>query len=280
MISLNDVLLAMSNIPVDDPIAEIWGRGLQSGYKIIEYTGTFPITINANGYALLDYRIYGTDGGVGEVTEQLFDISNTETNKYIDTTTGEVKNASTGGYVLSDYIDVSNMNAIVMSSTVGANVSGAGGHLNLYDASKNWLRGHSTYQASPANTKKSFLADVSNASYVRVDYASRFLLQNSLIEGSTAPTSYIPYGYKLPMTVSDGNTEQTVPVYIGENQLDAGEYVSYSDGKIYRMVDGTLTPTDPPVPLPEIPTIDGTTVIDYDGDPKPSQMYIKYKGKG
>lgn len=69
MISLNDVLLAMSNIPVDDPIAEIWGRGLQGGYKIIEYTGSLPITINANGDALIDYRIYGADGGVGVATE-------------------------------------------------------------------------------------------------------------------------------------------------------------------------------------------------------------------
>ena len=67
------------------------------------------------------------------------------------------------------------------------------------------------------------------------------------------------------------------PVYIGENQLDAGEYVSYGEQKIYRDVGGTLTPTDPPVPLPEIPTIDGTTIIDYDGTPKPSQMYVKYR---
>lgn len=37
-----------------------------------------------------------------------------------------------------------------------------------------------------------------------------------------------------------------------------------------------LQPTDPPVPLPAIPTCDGTTIIDYDGTPKPSQMYVKY----
>ena len=34
-----------------------------------EYTGTLPITITANGDALIDYRIYGADGGVGEPTE-------------------------------------------------------------------------------------------------------------------------------------------------------------------------------------------------------------------
>ena len=71
MINLNDVLLAMSNIPVDDPIAEIWGRQMQGGYKTIEYTGTLPIAIGADGDALIDYRIYGADSGVGEQTENL-----------------------------------------------------------------------------------------------------------------------------------------------------------------------------------------------------------------
>ena len=55
--------------------------------KTIEYTGALPITINANGSALLDYRIYGNTEqtgtptpenpimpeGVGERTENLFD---------------------------------------------------------------------------------------------------------------------------------------------------------------------------------------------------------------
>lgn len=27
----------------------------------------------------------------------------------------------------------------------------------------------------------------------------------------------------------------------------------------------------------QIPTVAGTTVIDYDGEPKPSEMYIKYR---
>ena len=56
----------------------------------------------------------------------------------------------------------------------------------------------------------------------------------------------------------------------------------YDNGTPVKMWYIMETPVeeDPPVPLPEIPTIDGTTIIDYDGDPKPSQMYVKYKGKG
>lgn len=39
----------------------------------------------------------------------------------------------------------------------------------------------------------------------------------------------------------------------------------------------TNIPTDPPVPLPALPTCEGNTVIDYDGTPAPSSVYVKYK---
>lgn len=75
--------------------------------------------------------------------------------------------------------------------------------------------------------------------------------------------------------ISQGKT--TTPVYIGDTPLEEDEYVSYGEQKIYRDVSDTLTPTDPPVPLPEIPTIKGKTVIDYDGEPRPKLAYIKYR---
>lgn len=258
MISLNDVLLAMSNIPVDDPIAEIWGRGLQGGYRIIEYTGTLPVTITANGDALLDYRIYGDDGGVGE-PENLIDADNPGTQR--------VELEPNVDYCLCKYTGM---------------LQGGSPSCYVYDENNNRLFG------DYINLWVSYsFTNPSNGAYAIISFDNRAKGKLSFTKGradnnsSLYPANYIPYGYyKLPMTIGDGNTTQSVPVYIGENQLDAGEYVSYGEQKIYRDVDGTLTPTDPPVPLPEIPTMDGTTVIDYDGDPKPSQMYIKYKGKG
>jgi hypothetical protein len=55
------------------------------------------------------------------------------------------------------------------------------------------------------------------------------------------------------------------PIYIGSEPLDKDEYIDYQAGKIYRMIDGVLTPTDPPVTLPALPTAEGTTIIDYVG---------------
>ena len=82
------------------------------------------------------------------------------------------------------------------------------------------------------------------------------------VEGSTAPTSYIPYGYKLPLT----SAGQGVNVYIGNDTLSDAEYVDSGTGKIYRMVSSVLTPVDPPVPFPQIPTSAGSTTISWTGD--------------
>lgn len=283
MISLNDVLLAMSNIPVDDPIAEIWGRGLQGWHEIVEYTGPLPTTITADGSALLDYRIYGNtvqNGtptpenpvdvvGCGERTENLFDKSTITINAF-DTLNGTQANSN---YYCSDFIPITTTR-YYFQNVCGSSIQYS---VVIYDMNKQSLRYASVTGSFKASGALTF---IEGDAYIRINcYKATDVDTVMLNLGSTA-LPYEPYGYKLPMTVVNGNTAQAVPVYIGENQLDAGEYVSYSDGKIYRIVDGTLIPTDPPVPLPDIPTIDGTTIIDYDGDPKPSQMYVKYKGKG
>jgi hypothetical protein len=374
MVSLNDVLLAMSNIPVSDPIAEIWGRQMQGGYKIIEYTGALPITINANGDPLLDYRIYGASGGVGEPTENLIDAS-------LSQQTIEIKPSTQ--YNVSRYFDSPGHSA---SDLI----------FGVYDENDNLLWSDYLGTWWSENIKV-----YDNAKYFKITIPNRFLNAVSLVEGGERPANYIPYGYKLPLVIHDqnlladnisqfgngfittnggvspqgttkkekysdyisiapntsytfamtngfpGNPSGSIdtrpwraiafysqnkkfisrmpvssddalkpipftvtspsdaffarvtwrsygseecpvlvtnrdiyPVYIGDTPLGEYEYVSYSDQKIYKMVTGALTPTDPPVPLPAIPTVDGTTIIDYDGTPKPSQMYIKYNGKG
>lgn len=87
----------------------------------------------------------------------------------------------------------------------------------------------------------------------------------TITESSTAPGSYIPY------------RRTDTPIYIGNTQLMQDEYVSYSEQKIYREVGGTLTPTDPPVPLPELPTFSDTdTVLDYEETPAPEEVWVKY----
>lgn len=92
-------------------------------------------------------------------------------------------------------------------------------------------------------------------------------------------TYSIKYGYKLDMSVSDGTTSTTTPIYIGSDPLNKDEYVDYQTQKVYRMIDGTLTPTDPPVPLPALPTCEGKTIVAYAGSGAvPEKVYFEYQG--
>ena len=393
MVNLNDVLLAASNIPVDDPIAEIWGRGLQGGYKIIEFTGALPITIRANGDTLIDYRIYGADGGVGEPTENLFDPENCEVG--LIAPDGSIRTSATQSFC-TDFIEIPegatyatlSQEAIISKPAINDYIV-----IARYGAEKKLIQRNFAYVSTSAGAAHNILIS-SDAKYIRASIvaiepgANASSVKPMLNLGSEA-LQYEPYGYKLPMTVQSENlldrknsvngkylvenggegnqsnfaytdflkvnasipytitnydgslggtaaicfydanfdflygityysrnsitftpetnvayvrcsykttdrvslslgstvpttyvpySETIAPVYIGENQLDVGEYVSFSEQKIYREVSGTLTPTDPPVSFPDIPTIEGETIIDYDGTPKPSQVYVKYKG--
>lgn len=373
MIDLNDVLLAMSNIPVDDPIAEIWGRGLQGGYKIIEYTGSLPITIRANGDALLDYRIYGADGGVGEPTDigepagyklpitvgkNLYNAKN-DIPGYFIYTNGKIWGASSSDTnFISEKIPVApgRKYTLYYPLTMGGNSLACA----FYSESNEPLSITNISSSSRPYEQIYDLVAPANAAY----------FQTSIKRNPDSE----------PITLFAENVHD-IPVYIGENQLGEDEYVSFSDQKIYKRTENLLNskiigvaqkvkiepnteyvlsryaslgvnriywsiynesdkmigtemymqndaamrvpplntasyimitipeiaydsvsivkgtfintrtavpatytpyvlPTEPSIPLPEIPTIDGETVIDYDGNPKPSQMYVKYKGKG
>jgi hypothetical protein len=61
--------------------------------------------------------------------------------------------------------------------------------------------------------------------------------------GSTAPTTYIPYGYQIPLTISQtGQTDKTVDIFIGDSPLTEGETVSkQSTGVDLELFEGENT---------------------------------------
>lgn len=87
-----------------------------------------------------------------------------------------------------------------------------------------------------------------------------------LAESETLLSEYEPY--VAPVTVR---------VPLGDSQLMAGEYVSYAEQKIYKMIDGVLTPTNPPSSLPLIPLLSGTNMLRIDTDVQPVSVHIKGK---
>lgn len=227
MVSLNDVLLAMSNVPVSDPIAEIWGRELQGGYEIIEYTGTLPITINADGMALIDYCIYGNtvqDGtptpenpimpsGCGVRTENLWNGNITAAwigyNGVItydqNSSSIIIECDSEREYTIKKFSETNRFRVISYESFPRSGMQG-------------------TVLFSDDQANEAFVSTPTNSKYLAIYINSTYSSNEKVVItfGSTAPTSYIPYGYKLPM------------VSRTENLFDISEITECSVGTISR----------------------------------------------
>lgn len=236
-----------------------------SGEKLkgIPYTGTLPAVLAGTkaGY-LHRYKVYGnlTQNGTptpenpivpsecGERTGNLFDKNTASTGGYISAS--GITPSANG--VRSVYIQVKPSTSYYISNSISISSFYAGVY---YDVDKEPISNISLSATS------STITTPSNAAYIRINTIVTRLDNCMLTEGSTAPTSYIPYGYKLPLI--SGSTP--VDIYLGDDTLSTEEYVDSSTGKIYRMVGGVLTPTDPPVPFPQIPTTTNSTTIGWAG---------------
>lgn len=229
MVSLTDVLLAMSNIPVSDPIAEIWGRGLQGGYKIIEYTGTLPAVLTGTKAGYLEsYKIYGNTiqngtptpeapvdvAGCGVRTENLFDKdnynlirANAETGQNIlyGTPTESpyaVYIPVTGGETYSFYSQSTLESSCFTMATPAIGVSIVVNGANTFN--------NTNVRTAPADAK--YLVIFLELSSVTQDKLDFDLATLTIVKSSTPPASYIPYGYKLPILSNSTVTN----IYLGK----------------------------------------------------------------
>lgn len=279
--------------------AEKWGGGIPttnffdllfaqsiSGEQWQVYEGTLPATFNANGSDLRQYQVCGNTGGVGDKTLNLFDLSTCVFGKYIDSNGNEQTSYSTTSW---DKINHSNYIAVVASANYCFSHKGVHAISSLrtvaiswYDSSKNFLIRNG--KDLSVNTLEYYISAQApqNAAFAIVNfvgYSSDTFEQDYFAPGTTPPASFVPFGYEVDMSVSDDTSTTTTPIYIGDDPLGKDEYVDYQAGKVYRMIDGILTPTDPPVPLPALPTCEGTTVIDYAGESvAPEKVYLEYQG--
>lgn len=222
-----------------------------------EITGTSPLSFYSLGKPLTNYRISGDtvqNGtpspdmpvdvvGCGEKTENLFDISKVES----------------GPDAYGGSIAVNNNAIVVTTSEISSNVISPG-NKTLQDLTENLVVGE-TYTIF-ANTTGSTNIFLYGANVV-VAFRTAFMLtskmltsivcwyalgRNStatitnfmLVKGSTPPDHYEPYGYKLPVTTTNGTDTVTTPVYIGAEPLhrigEYADYVDYASGKIVRKI--------------------------------------------
>lgn len=246
----------------DKQVFTVWG----------EYDGALPAQYSANGNNLADYRIYGSAGGVGDDSgtaygyevdmsvrsAQLFDENSEKVSGYINDQGIIVQ----GGYLIwtYDYFQIiGGMEYTFVSYKILSSYNYTI-RVAWYDKNKKFIsRIYNT-----ADVSRTITAPLT-AAYARLSIDSA--VQDVMFNGGSTALPYEPYSNTI------------TPAFIGDTPLGEDEYVDYGEQKVYRMINGTLTPTDPPVPFPALPTVDGTNIVDYAGQSAavPSRFVAKYR---
>ena len=225
-------------------------RQMASALKDIysnEVEGVPPLTFESNGMDLLDYRIDGASGGVGDRTDNLFDYSTVTAGYRITWATGI--SVADNSAIMSDFIDVSNG---IYRASVSVNLIG-------YDINKNYI---GTYDPYSKMFKKDYsskttyydIAD-NNVKFVKLlaYSATDTISQDTMFCLGTTIPEYEPFGYKVPVKINNSNV---ATIYLDSPILE-NESISLSETNV------------------DIPTIERTNVLTIDTTVQPSNVYVQ-----
>ena len=179
------------------------------------FEGVPPFSFISNGEPLVNWIIYGKSGGVGDKTANLYNSKDTSIIRgYVDD--NGVSHESTSGTTsyTENFTAVEPETAYYLDGTVGSH------RIYYYDENKTFI----SRSGGMAATVKTF-STIENCKFIQIQFTYGNNTNDwMMIEGSTAPAAYEPYGYKIPVTCGGATTN----IYIDE-PLTAGETVSYAD---------------------------------------------------
>ena len=254
-----------------------------SNYSAIadfEVEGVPPLTYQAIEGTLENYRIYGNtvDGeSVGDRTGNLFDKTrNTIPDAILDD--GAIYPVGgVGGYLIYAPITPLQTYTFCTNGTIRLGLRSAftidKPALSVSYVIDN-VNTHYNHGTDNEFTRQAPLK--ANWIVIQIRNESALAYDNMLNLGSTV-LPYEPYGYKVPVTISNGTDTQTIPIYLPEQIRKVGdeeEYIEYGEQKQHR-----IGADDIDVTLPALPTLTGTTVLSVGTAVQPSKVYVKYKGE-
>ena len=262
MASLNDIETKMQNI-----------FDILDCRSVSTITGMLPITFKAGNTALINYRIYGTADGAGMRTKNLFNVENVTgqsagvTITKIDEMTGSIEGETTSGlryreirwdpefeeghtYILNCYVNEVNGHAsLCFRSKSNYNIVTS---VSFKSTGLKSIQITYTSESYPGGIYISMLLNDSAATAGEINVSELMLRK----EGITS--DFIPYGYELPLTITNGTENKTSDIFIGDSKLGASDYVDYETQTITR--GGISEPA--PLPFPALETYIGTNTLD------------------
>lgn len=198
------------------------------------YSGTSPLDISLQDGTINNYRIYGqtVDGeSVGDKTPNLFDKNTIISNKVI-TEYGTVTNNN--NYFVSNFIPVK-AGDYTLSLTNPFTGGGSSNRALWLDVNKeNPILVLDYYAVRPLEVIKTL--SIQADGYIQL--SCRKTDENVMLNLDSVALPYEPYGYRVPVTVSNGTDTLTTPIYLPEQIKKVGdeaEYIDYGKQKQHRV---------------------------------------------
>jgi hypothetical protein len=238
----------VDNCDKNNPICEVYLKeGVRYGFMTrvqASYgTQTTPVIVSPM------VRLDGTSSdfepyqkGVGERTENILNVYATNSeNGYVLSAFLKTDNTTSdnNSFMISEYFPISPNTTYALSSIVNYGMYTA---ICFYDTNKVFISGKKLYVGGIETAN---VTTPINAAFYRtsVQISQQVSETAMIVKGSTAPDHYIPYGYQIPVTVSQqGQTDKTVDIFIGDSPLTEGKTVSkQSTGVDLELFEGENT---------------------------------------
>ena len=244
--------------------------------KLRTVSGLPPLSYKAKKAGTLsNYRIYGntvSGESVGDRTGNLFDINSPNITKHHYYDTNGIKQQN-WNHDCSEYIHCKS--GVTYTLSFYSKNLYYGVFINLWNSQKQFVSnlvdsGTITVQ----DITLSYVFTPNQDGYITFNflYDLGYMEDIMLVEGS-APLPYEPYGYRVPVTVTNGTDTQTINLYLPDQIRKVGdeaEYIDFMEQK-QHFADGTSVD----VTLPALPTLPGTNVLSVETEVQPSSVEIE-----
>lgn len=279
---INKYFLSKMNIPA------YLKKILYDRYGGIEIEGIPPIIFKGNGKYLLDYRIYGASGGVGDRTSNLF--TNVWFQGEINSSTGIMQTSSI--FVCSDFIPITPLITYSCSRTVSREYN----NLRCYDANKQYV-GTGAANANVGNPLNNgvsfgtFMITNESVAYIRFndksnDLTTKYMLVEGEYTASTMP-DYEPYGYKVPVVMNGKNFFDELQVVDKTVSSESSNYQIFKQNE-KLIINGLTTTSQADVEIASINSINNQALQFINSNKAqyifsaevPGRIMIRYKQNG
>lgn len=241
-----------------------------------------PLTFKGYGKDLKNYRIYGnTVNGesVGDRTANLF--ANLWKKGYIRADNGSEEQIDE--FICSGFFPVEYGQTYSISRNIRVGYDNIRGYRDDESFIGAGMEVCDVNNPFPSSASKigTFTVTNENVAFIRFndsanDLGMKYMIVNGTYTEQTMP-AYEPYGYRVPVTVTNGTDTETTNLYLPEQIKmvgDEAEYIDFREQK-QHFVDGTSTD----ITLPALPTLSDTNILSVGTTVQPSKVEITGKIK-